>query len=98
MLKKHYHNPKNNWDSIWTIATSLQLWFLSNIPGEDGCKGDSGGPLVAYEGTNPSQNWKNPKYLVGIVSFGTSKCGQGIPTAYSSIDYYLPWILDNMKP
>jgi len=62
--------------------------------GKDSCSGDSGGPLVAQvEG-----DFKEPKYLVGIVSFGTSKCAQGIPGVYTSIDYYLPWILENMKP
>ena len=67
--------------------------MILNVPGEDGCKGDSGGPLVAYQG-----DFTGPKYLVGIVSFGTSQCGQGIPTGFTSIEYYLPWILDNMKP
>ena len=67
---------------------------LDLIPGKDSCSGDSGGPLVAQvEG-----DFKQSKYLVGIVSFGTSKCAQGIPGVYTSIDYYLPWILENMKP
>ena len=41
---------------------------------------------------------KKPKYLVGIVSFGSRKCVRGLPVVYTSIDYYLPWIIDNMKP
>ena len=68
--------------------------YFNLISGKDSCSGDSGGPLVAQvEG-----DFKQPKYLVGIVSFGTSKCAQGIPGVYTSIDYYLPWILENMKP
>ena len=65
--------------------------------GEDSCSGDSGGPLVAAEKDSSTLN-KKPKYLIGIVSFGTRKCGQGYPGVYTSIEYYLPWILDNMKP
>ena len=75
------------------IFTSNKKFNLALIPGKDSCSGDSGGPLVAQvEG-----DFKQPKYLVGIVSFGTSKCAQGIPGVYTSIDYYLPWIIANMK-
>jgi len=63
------------------------------IKGKDSCSGDSGGPLVAQ---GPG-DFKEPKYLIGIVSFGTKKCGQGYPGVYTSIDYYLPWILANME-
>ena len=81
-----------NWSCI-LLALSETTYF-NLIPGKDSCSGDSGGPLVAQvEG-----DFKQPKYLVGIVSFGTSKCAQGIPGVYTSIDYYLPWILENMKP
>ena len=65
--------------------------------GEDSCNGDSGGPLVAMERDSEVIN-KKPKYLVGIVSFGSRRCGKGLPGVYTSIDYYLPWIIDNMKP
>ena len=76
------------------MAFSFNWNHFNLIPGKDSCSGDSGGPLVAQvEG-----DFKQPKYLVGIVSFGTSKCAQGIPGVYTSIDYYLPWILENMKP
>ena len=61
------------------------------------CSGDDGGPLVAAGPGDKKLN-KEPKYLIGIVSFGTKKCGQGYPGVYTSIDYYLPWIIDNMKP
>jgi len=62
--------------------------------GKDSCSGDSGGPLVAQ---GPG-DFKKPKYLIGVVSFGTKKCGQGYPGVYTSIEYYLPWILANMEP
>ena len=52
---------------------SLILIFFChlNITGEDSCSGDSGGPLFSRKGTD----FKETKYLVGIVSFGTKKCG-----------------------
>ncbi len=57
----------------------------------DTCKGDSGGPLIAREGTS------GPMFVVGVVSFGTEKCGSGFPAAYTNVQNYLPWILDNMR-
>lgn len=39
-----------------------------------------------------------PKYyLYGIVSFGTTMCGEGAPAIYTSVDHYLKWILDRIK-
>ena len=50
---------------------------LKNLPivyyillGKDSCNGDSGGPLMSYNG-----DFKGTKYLRGIVSFGTTTCG-----------------------
>ncbi|XP_054264176.1 venom protease-like [Macrosteles quadrilineatus] len=55
---------------------------------KDACSGFGGAPLVYLDRTD------QPKYYqVGIVSFGSDKCGvQGIPSVYSSIDKYLDWI------
>ena len=61
------------------------------------CSGDDGGPLVAA-GPGDKRLNKEPKYLIGIGSYRTKICGQGYPEVYTSIDYYLPWIIDNMKP
>lgn len=37
-------------------------------------------------------------YLVGIVSYGASKCGtDGIPGVYTRVSSYLPWILENLE-
>ena len=45
--------------------------IVTYISGEDSCNGDSGGPLLAHD----ARSFKEPKYLLGIVSFGTKKCG-----------------------
>ena len=37
-------------------------------------------------------------FQVGIVSFGTEKCGVGDPGVYSKVTAYLPWISDNLEP
>ena len=39
--------------------------------GADSCNGDSGGPLMSYDG-----DFKAPKFLRGIVSFGSQNCGK----------------------
>merc|ERR1711981_499273 len=79
-------------NTIFKALTEKQV-CAGGIPGKDSCSGDSGGPLVAQ---GPG-DFKQPKYLVGIVSFGTKKCATGYPGVYTSIDYYLDWILANMK-
>lgn len=60
---------------------------------EDTCKGDSGGPLMAIE--NGTAIWT----AVGLVSLGTTYCGDGsMPAIYTFIPNYLNWILQNLLP
>ena len=58
----------------------------------DRCKGDSGGPLVSREFTG------DPWYQIGVVSYGTGKCGVGEPGVYTRVDGYLDWIESKLKP
>ena len=58
--------------------------------GKDSCNGDSGGPLMARESDI------SPWQIVGIVSFGTSRCAQGAPAVYTRVTNYMDWILDNL--
>ena len=57
--------------------------------GEDSCHGDSGGGLFS----EVDGKWE----VVGIVSFGAHKCGDGTPGVYTRVSQYLPWIEQTMK-
>ncbi|RVE47479.1 hypothetical protein evm_007890 [Chilo suppressalis] len=60
---------------------------------KDACGGDSGGPLMKVYDTSDG-----PKtFLVGIVSFGPSICGIRKPGVYTSVTYFIKWILENVK-
>ncbi|XP_026315084.1 phenoloxidase-activating factor 1-like [Hyposmocoma kahamanoa] len=59
---------------------------------KDACKGDSGGPLMKIYDTPDG-----PKhFIVGVVSFGPTLCGNKKPGVYASVGYFLKWILDNI--
>ena len=36
-------------------------------------------------------------YFVGFVSFAFEVCGRGVPTVYTKVEYYIPWMKKNMK-
>jgi len=57
---------------------------------KDSCDGDSGGPLFAQ--ANPFV----PNMIVGVVSFGTGRCGKGAPGVYTRVASYRQWIEDNL--
>lgn len=60
--------------------------------GEDGketCVGDSGGPLMMHD---ENKIW----YAAGIVSYGMDCGSKGWPGVYTNIEYYLPWIRDEI--
>jgi len=63
--------------------------------GQDACKGDSGGPLylshVSATGQSTLDNTQ-PWYLVGVVSFGAKRCGNGNPGVYTRVQSFIPWI------
>jgi len=62
--------------------------------GKDSCKGDSGGPLYLSGGVTPGEK---PWYLIGLVSFGARKCGNGKPGIYTRVEKFIPWIRENLK-
>jgi len=58
--------------------------------GKDSCKGDSGGGL--YIQREQYKAW----YLIGIVSFGSKKCGNGVPGIYTRVEKFIPWVREQM--
>ena len=70
---------------------SIIFSALSDCSGTDSCSGDSGGPLVYREFSG------DPWYQVGLVSFGTPKCGTGKPGIYTRICGYLDWISRHLE-
>ena len=60
--------------------------------GKDSCQGDSGGPLV-YRAFSD-----DPWTQVGIVSFGTGRCGAGFPAVYTKVEAYMDWIASKLEP
>ena len=74
----------SNWSAKTYLRGRRTRWFLPDwtaskevifidffFAGKDSCKGDSGGPLMSQR----AGNLDKPKYLYGIVSFGTTNCG-----------------------
>ncbi|CAL4145189.1 unnamed protein product, partial [Meganyctiphanes norvegica] len=60
--------------------------------GADSCKGDSGGPLNFQ-----SRSGRKAVYVVGIVSFGPSMCGNSkLPGVYTNVASYEHWIRSNL--
>jgi len=73
------------------VTLSSNQFCMTSRRGQDSCAGDSGGPLVLLGRFGP------PYTLVGIVSFGESRCGSGnVPSVNTRVGSYLNWILDRV--
>ncbi|XP_066157985.1 phenoloxidase-activating factor 3-like [Euwallacea fornicatus] len=67
---------------------------MGGLQGKDSCRGDSGGPMVV-----PTVNDYYEAIYVqqGIVSFGPRFCAsEQFPGVYTSVPYYMNWILDTI--
>lgn len=71
-----------------TINSAKQM--CAGAKDRDSCSGDSGGPLVqkSLDGVN---------YQVGVVSFGSVKCGNGQPGVYTRVEGYIDWIRKHLR-
>ena len=70
---------------------NLETQICAGDPGKDSCSGDSGGPLLAKTASDEVVQ-------VGIVSFGSVRCGDGSPGIYTNIVAFRSWIEANLKP
>ena len=68
------------------------LYTYLEFSGKDSCGGDSGGAFV----TRINANY--PWYQLGIISFGSKKCGQGVPGVFTKVTSYLDWIASHLEP
>ncbi|XP_052744821.1 phenoloxidase-activating enzyme [Bicyclus anynana] len=59
------------------------------IAGKDSCRGDSGGPLM-YE-------YNERFYVVGVISYGSRTCGDGMPATHTNVNQYMTWIKETMR-
>lgn len=77
------------------IKITRQQLCAGGKDNKDSCSGDSGGPLQVAAFLNGETKYVQQ----GIVSFGPRFCGlNGFPGVYTRINYYMDWILDNLKP
>ena len=63
---------------------------------KDTCKGDSGGGMFARDKPKGSEVVR-PWYLLGIVSYGSRRCGAGKPGVYTRVISHISWIRNNLK-
>ncbi|KDR03822.1 hypothetical protein L798_04465, partial [Zootermopsis nevadensis] len=63
-------------------------------PKMNACNGDSGGPLIA---SILSSSGTNICYQVGIVSIGFGSCISSMPSIYTDVEDFIPWILDHIR-
>ncbi|CAG7829417.1 unnamed protein product [Allacma fusca] len=64
--------------------------------GRNFCDGDSGGPLM--DTLLDRKTGSSRTYQFGVVSYGTQNCEGEMPGVFTRVSYFLPWILDNIKP
>ena len=52
---------------------------------------------MVLKGKYDEEVYQSTAYQIGFVSFGTDRCGVGIPGVYTKVTKFLPWIAKNLK-
>ncbi|XP_013398724.1 sushi, von Willebrand factor type A, EGF and pentraxin domain-containing protein 1 [Lingula anatina] len=78
--------------SSWYSFPITDDMICATAKNKDTCGGDSGGPLACNFTVNGREVWRQ----VGIVSFGSSYCGNNVhyPGVYTNLGKYYDWIRD----
>jgi len=86
-----------SWYQDYPIETS-QICADPHIRNKtDACNGDSGGGLFIDSGDYPGQSQGNMHVLVGVVSYGKKEICGDLPSVYTNVEHFIPWILKNIN-
>ncbi|XP_039254872.2 MAM and LDL-receptor class A domain-containing protein 1-like [Styela clava] len=70
--------------TFWSIYTIHNSYVCAGGTGGNSCRGDSGGPLLCKR--------DDKFYLVGITSWGDTRCKTNIPGVYTRVQSYNKWM------
>ena len=91
MIEGHFNPGHHTHFYAFKWSNDHKSIYHNSYLGKDSCEGDSGGPLVF---TTVDLTY----YQVGIVSFGSNRCGIGKPSTYTKVTSFLDWIKENLEP
>ena len=60
--------------------------------GQDICSGDSGGPFMIEDATELSDGAVTGNWLLGATSLGPEGCSSPVPSIYTRVASFVPWI------
>jgi len=94
---------KEKWGQSYGTFIDGQVCAYNNIDKVSTCKGDSGGPMYGREagtGVDGEDNSQEPWTLLGITSFGTTRCSTvgARPAVFTKVSFYIDWIKEHLKP
>ena len=78
--------------------TEKQVCAGGQEEGKGTCQGDSGGGLfIRKEEKSFEGEQSAPWHILGIVSYGQSRCGVGVPEVYTRVSKYVSWINEKIN-
>ncbi|KAL7016819.1 hypothetical protein ACKWTF_010146 [Chironomus riparius] len=91
VLREAYNTVLTNQDciNVWGADLIRSTILCTSSIGQGACSSDSGGSLTVSRDSRPVQ--------IGIVNFGSSRCGSNLPVAFARVTRYLDWIVANQN-